>query len=244
MPGPPRTSPWGVVIATAVLAAWTCHLAYALGPHGPSGMLGITLHGLLQTYLFTGLFITGHDAMHGTVSPRRGVNTAFGWLASLLFAGMSYRRLVVNHRAHHHAPTGERDPDFGQRSQSFLPWWLTFMFRYTTVLQIGVMAVTYNVLAHVLHVPEWRLWAYWVGPALLATLQLFYFGTYLPHRGPFTDDMAPHRARSQAPNHAWAMLSCYFFGYHWEHHESPGTPWWRLWRQRNERIRLRSEAQG
>jgi beta-carotene ketolase (CrtW type) len=25
-------------------------------------------------------------------------------------------------------------------------------------------------------------------------------------------------------------LSCYFFGYHFEHHDSPGTPWWRLWR--------------
>jgi beta-carotene/zeaxanthin 4-ketolase len=26
------------------------------------------------------------------------------------------------------------------------------------------------------------------------------------------------------------MTSCYFFGYHWEHHHSPATPWWELWK--------------
>jgi fatty acid desaturase len=24
-------------------------------------------------------------------------------------------------------------------------------------------------------------------------------------------------------------LTCYFFGYHWEHHEAPGIPWWQLY---------------
>jgi beta-carotene ketolase (CrtW type) len=28
----------------------------------------------------------------------------------------------------------------------------------------------------------------------------------------------------------WAFVSCYFFGYHYEHHDSPATPWWLLWR--------------
>ena len=72
---------------------------------------------------------------------------------------------------------------------------------------------------------------------VLGTLQLFYFGTYLPHRRPDTPDMAPHHARTQPRNHLWAMLSCYFFGYHWEHHQSPGTPWWRLWRVKEARAR-------
>jgi beta-carotene ketolase (CrtW type) len=29
------------------------------------------------------------------------------------------------------------------------------------------------------------------------------------------------------------MLSCYFFGYHYEHHESPQTPWWKLYQIKN-----------
>jgi beta-carotene ketolase (CrtW type) len=28
------------------------------------------------------------------------------------------------------------------------------------------------------------------------------------------------------------MISCYFFGYHFEHHESPQTPWWRLYQSK------------
>ncbi|MEL7193577.1 MAG: fatty acid desaturase, partial [Bacteroidota bacterium] len=33
----------------------------------------------------------------------------------------------------------------------------------------------------------------------------------------------------QKRNHMWAFLTCYFFGYHFEHHDSPNTPWWKLW---------------
>jgi beta-carotene ketolase (CrtW type) len=39
-----------------------------------------------------------------------------------------------------------------------------------------------------------------------------------------------HHSRSQSKNHFWALVSCYFFGYHFEHHDSPGTPWWLLWK--------------
>jgi beta-carotene ketolase (CrtW type) len=33
-------------------------------------------------------------------------------------------------------------------------------------------------------------------------------------------------------NHLVGFFSCYFFGYHYEHHEFPGTPWWKLWRMK------------
>jgi beta-carotene ketolase (CrtW type) len=65
-------------------------------------------------------------------------------------------------------------------------------------------------------------------PALLSSLQLFYFGTYLPHRpGPdaFTDH---HRARSNGYSEWLSLLTCFHFGYHHEHHRAPGEPWWRL----------------
>jgi beta-carotene ketolase (CrtW type) len=56
--------------------------------------------------------------------------------------------------------------------------------------------------------------------------------------------MAPHHARTLPRHHLWAMLSCYFFGYHWEHHQSPGTPWWRLWRMKDARAREAALARG
>jgi beta-carotene ketolase (CrtW type) len=42
--------------------------------------------------------------------------------------------------------------------------------------------------------------------------------------------MGPHKARTQKKNHFWAMLSCYFFGYHREHHEDPHIAWWQLYK--------------
>jgi fatty acid desaturase len=67
---------------------------------------------------------------------------------------------------------------------------------------------------------------------------LFITGHDAMHRRPDTPDMAPHHARTLPRNHLWAMLSCYFFGYHWEHHESPLTPWWALWRMKDARARV------
>jgi beta-carotene/zeaxanthin 4-ketolase len=233
-PVPP--DPWGVVLALAVMGAWAGHLAWLLvGPGMAWGSPLPWVHVVLQTWLSTGLFITGHDAMHGTVSLDRRVNTAVGTLACFLFAGLSYRRLVVNHRAHHDDPTGEHDPDFAARGRAFWPWFVRFMVRYTTWTQIAVMALKFNVLHHGLGVSQARLLGFWVLPSLLASVQLFYFGTYLPHRRPETPEMAPHHARSLPRNHLWALLSCFFFGYHWEHHASPGTPWWRLWRVKDAR---------
>lgn len=241
-PAPP--GPWGVVIAGVILAAWGGHLAWLLMAPGLPWDSPLTwLHVALQAWLCTGLFITGHDAMHGTVARQRWVNEAVGTVACFLFAGLSYRRLVVNHRAHHADPTGEHDPDFSTRSQAFLPWLGTFALRYTTLPQLGVMAAKFNVMLY-LGASQPRIFAFWVLPALLGTLQLFYFGTYLPHRRPDTLDMAPHHARSLPRNHLWAMLSCFFFGYHWEHHESPGTPWWRLWRLKDARAREQEAARG
>lgn len=233
--------PRGVLIALSVLGAWVGHLVWLLVAADLSLASPLTyLHIALQAYLCTGLFITGHDAMHGTVSRHRWVNQGVGTLACFLFAGLSYRRLVVNHRAHHADPTGPDDPDFSTRTQAFWPWFATFMVRYMTWPQFLVMAAKFNLLM-LLGVAQWRIVAFWVVPAVLGTVQLFYFGTYLPHRRPDTQDMAPHHARSLPRNHLWAMLSCYFFGYHWEHHQSPSTPWWALWKMRDARAREASQ---
>lgn len=227
--------PWGVLVALVIIGAWGTHLAWMLlSPELPWDSPLTWLQVAFQAWLCTGLFITGHDAMHGTVARQPWVNETVGTVACFLFAGLSYRRLVLNHHAHHAQPTGEADPDFSTRTQSFWPWLGTFMARYTTLPQLGVMAAKFNIFVF-LGVSQPRILAFWVLPAVLGTLQLFYFGTYQPHRRPDTPDMAPHHARTLPRNHLWAMLSCFFFGYHWEHHQSPGTPWWRLWRVKDAR---------
>jgi len=222
----------GVLVAGTVLLVWLGSLA-ALLVRGVAGMHPalVVLLMLLRTWLTTGLFITAHDAMHRSVSRHRLVNDAFGYVACFLFAAMSYGRLVENHGRHHAAPGTNDDPDFCARSQSFLVWFLTFMWRYATVLQVAAMAALYNLL-HV-RFDDGTLWAFWVGPALLASVQLFLFGTYLPHRTPHTAAMGTHRARSLRGGHLVALMACYFFGYHREHHEGPAVPWWRLWRIRS-----------
>uniref|UniRef100_A0A7V3E5U6 Fatty acid desaturase n=1 Tax=Ignavibacterium album TaxID=591197 RepID=A0A7V3E5U6_9BACT len=218
----------GVIIGCLIILLWFFHLYYILN-YVPVNFTSpvFYLHILIQAYLYTGLFITGHDAMHRTVSKNRFVNDWIGRIATFLFAGMSYKRLIKNHFMHHKFPGEGKDPDFNTHTQNFFLWWLIFLYRYTTLVQLIIMAITFNLLK--IRFKEISVWMFWVIPAFLGTFQLFYFGTYLPHKKPHTEEMQPHNARTLRKNHLIAMLTCYFFGYHHEHHESPGTPWWKLY---------------
>ena len=188
---------------------------------------------LMQTMLYTGLFITAHDAMHGTAcwkSPR--LNAALGQLAIGSYALFSLRKMRLAHADHHaHPARAGEDPDFHDgRHRGFVAWYATFLWRYVSLLQIIGMAIVFNVLVHLAGIAEWKLLVFWVAPAFLSTLQLFFFGTYLPHReldrAPYPDD---HRARSNGWSTWLSFLTCYHFGgFHHEHHGAPHAPWWRL----------------
>ncbi|MBW6534005.1 MAG: fatty acid desaturase [Mariniphaga sp.] len=221
----------GIFMAIIVIVLWLGHLLYALFYVEPDFLSPVFyLHVLIQAYLYTGLFITGHDAMHGTVAKNRKLNNFFGHMATTLFAFLSFKVLTKKHYQHHLYPGTEKDPDFSPRSNNFFVWWFIFMKTYTTWWQILLMAVMFNVL--LLWFSELQLISFWVFPAILATFQLFFFGTYLPHKRPVSEQMKPHNSRTLPKNHFIAMLSCYFFGYHWEHHESPTTPWWKLYQMK------------
>ena len=218
----------GVAAAGLILASWAALLTYLLAFYEPNWRSPAPyLLLLLQTHLYTGLFITAHDAMHGVVSPHKRLNNAIGTLAAGLFAYNWFPGQLHKHHAHHrHVGTAD-DPDYHDgRHPSFVPWLLRFAWNYLTVWQVLLMAATYNVLK--LYFPQANVIAFWMIPAVLATLQLFFFGTYLPHRGEHAPDNL-HKARSQFRHHLWAFVSCYFFGYHYEHHDQPYLPWWRLW---------------
>ncbi|HRK05431.1 MAG TPA: fatty acid desaturase [Chlorobiota bacterium] len=219
-----------MISAIIIITLWSGLLTFTLTT-GPLHPLLTPLLVMIQGFLYTGLFITAHDAMHGTVSRSARTNRIVGTLCALLFAGLSYSRLYTNHHRHHTTPAHDTDdPDY-HPSGRLIPWFTAFMVRYATISQLLGMAVAYNIFAHVFHIPKWVLLTYWILPAFLGTFQLFYVGTYLPHRKPHTADMR-HNARSMPKHHVLAFLACYFFGYHAEHHERPGIPWYRLWKYR------------
>lgn len=223
----------GLLIALTVILLWAFHLLYLLilvDLSAASPM--ILVHMAIQTYLYTGLFITAHDAMHGLVSPNKVVNKSIGRLATQLFAALSFSRLLEKHQLHHRFPGEAADPDYSVNSQNFWLWWFSFMKNYISWWQIIIMALVFNIL-HI-WVDQLNLILFWILPSILATFQLFYFGTYRPHRLPHTETMLPHNSRSQKGPHVWAMLSCYFFGYHYEHHEWPHIPWWKLYQTKKQ----------
>ena len=187
---------------------------------------------LIQMQLYTGLFITAHDAMHGTVAPQnKKLNSIIGQVCTALYALFPFRSLNIKHHQHHQFVHTKEDPDYHQGN--FFTWYYSFITQYITWWQIVAMAIIYNVLK--IWISEQNLLMFWVVPSLLSTLQLFYFGTYLPHKG---EHQNKHQSKSQSKNHIWAFFSCYFFGYHYEHHDSPGTPWWKLWQQKEKNLEI------
>ena len=223
----------GAIIGLAIVLLWLGCLVFglqlSLGGGSMAGILLATVLVLVQTHLYTGLFITAHDAMHKLVSDKPALNNFVGRVVLLLFAFNSFDRLNRAHQEHHRQPGTEHDPDFHQASDGssagFWAWYRNFLLHYVSWVQILGMAITFNVLKLV--VPVENLLLFWIAPSILSTFQLFYFGTYRPHRGAHLAS-DPHRARSQSPNHALAFITCYFFGYHAEHHAMPYLPWYRL----------------
>jgi beta-carotene/zeaxanthin 4-ketolase len=215
----------GLWFAAAILGSWTGMLIFLLQfPVNWQNPL-VYFFVLVQMHLYTGIFITAHDAIHGVVAPHnKRLNYWIGALCATLFAFNNYNKLAKKHHLHHKHSTTEDDPDYHEGNPNFFAWYYSFLKQYISVAQIILMAVTYNVLK--IWIPMENLILFWMAPAILSTFQLFYFGTYIPHRGEHHNP--PHYARSQKVNHVAAFLSCYFFGYHYEHHAYPYLPWWKL----------------
>lgn len=216
----------GLLVALIVMGSWVASIVLLMQWRVNFSNPLLYLCILVQMHFYTGLFITAHDAMHGTVSSNKILNNLVGYICTLLYASFWYPKLYTKHHQHHNHVHTTEDPDYHEGT--FVQWYIRFIRNYLSVWQIVVMAVLFNILK--LWIPQENLLLFWVTPSLLSTLQLFYFGTYLPHKGEHDNK---HQSRSQAKNHALAFLSCYFFGYHYEHHDAPWLPWWKLWRMRS-----------
>jgi beta-carotene ketolase (CrtW type) len=199
---------------------------------------------LVIMFLFTGLFITAHDAMHRTLMPKDPFwNDLIGRAAVFVFALFSYPMLLRKHHEHHEKPATLDDPDYHNGKQpSYLAWYFHFMTEYMTWMQFVGMSLVFCFLWLVLGAKPQNVFLFWALPAIASTFQLFTFGTYLPHREPRGGYDNVHRAHSNDYPRWLSFLTCYHFGYHFEHHEYPYIPWWKLGRWRNQQLQSTSES--
>lgn len=185
---------------------------------------------VMQCWLSVGVFIISHDAMHGTLAPRRPkVNAAIGATLLFLYAGFSWKRMRSAHFAHHKHAGGGSDPDFDTGNPAdFLRWYTTFLRRYFGWRSAAFISTVVTSYWLVLGIPMAQIVLLYGLPAIASSMQLFYFGTFRPHRheaGGFADR---HNARSETFPELISLATCFHFGYHLEHHRRPDLPWWAL----------------
>ncbi len=227
----------GLAFSAAITAAWLLSLLALLSldlARQPLALVALAVG--VRTFLQTGLFIIGHDAMHGVLLPLQArSNQRLGQLALALYACLPYQRCLRNHRQHHQAPGSCHDPDV-QAGAGPLAWYGRFMAGYLSVGQMAALltswAVCLLVASHHSATPGLTVVLVCILPLALSSLQLFAFGTYLPHRGAGLALGSGHQARSLDLPVWLSFLACYHFGYHREHHQTPSLPWFALPSQR------------
>src|SRR5687768_7299690 len=110
----------GILVAILVIGAWLTSiillLRWEISLTNPLTYVFI----LVQMHLYTGLFITAHDAMHGTVSSNKPLNNFIGQLCTALYAVFPFQKLNTKHHQHHKFVHTDKDPDHFHGS--FIAW--------------------------------------------------------------------------------------------------------------------------
>ena len=227
----------GPFYAALIVVAWSTAHIYSVFFHSLSSPIWQTI-GLiaLQCWLYTGLFIVAHDTMHGTLFRQNvKLNAAIGTAILFVYAGFNWQYMKSEHEAHHAFPGTAKDPDFNAiNSVDFWPWYFKFFLTYFGWRQFSVV-FGFTLLYLILGANYVNTIVMWAVPAILSSVQLFYFGTYLTHRhaSPFPDH---HNARTNEFPRVLSLLTCFHFGYHHEHHLFPYEPWWRLPKRKREKL--------
>ena len=196
--------------------------------------LVITAWVLVRSFLHTGLFIVAHDAMHNSLVPgHAGINQRIGRVCLWLYAGLNYDACKRNHTRHHQMPESEADPDFcPTNNRSVLAWLVRFLRNYLNPAQLSrlILVLTMLLLAAQPHQtqPFVTVSVTFLLPLLISTAQLFFVGTYLPHRKEHQQTGNEVSIKSLNLHPFASLLACYHFGYHREHHNHPRTPWFLL----------------
>ncbi|KAL0048922.1 hypothetical protein WJX82_002471 [Trebouxia sp. C0006] len=230
----------GVWVAAGLITAWATMIHITVF-HTP-------LHSLQAVALFwpmmqlhTGVFITAHDAMHGAIAPSNPkLNQIMGRLAGTLYAGLDYDTMKVAHHEHHlHTGIQEKDPDFHSGNPGLLPWAGKFIKKYLTIKQMVILNLMVGAV-QISGAPYKNMVVFLLCAGLLSAAQLFYFGTYVPHRPPKDN---PQQVMSwEKSNPTWAttrlasFVTCYHFDCHVEHHHNPRLAWYELWGARKQAL--------
>ncbi len=222
----------GLGLALAIIGGWLgLHVwAIFLHPWSVSQWPLAILVVATQSWLGAGMFIVAHDAIHGSLAPgRRGLNAAIGQIAVGLYAGFGLKTLARAHLEHHAAPGTFADPDFHpEGGAGIVAWFFNFFRHYFGWPEMARISAVVTLYIFVFRANPMIVGLFWGLPALTSALQLFVFGTYLPHRPRGSAFADASRARSLDYPWILSLLSCFHFGRHREHHRHPDVPWWRL----------------
>ncbi len=231
LPPRERQAATGLTLAAMIAGGWLALHFYA--------MFGFTLTTVnwplalamaaVQCWLSVGVFIVCHDAMHGTLAPGHPrLNAGIGAVLLWLYAGFGWTTMRRAHFDHHKHSGSVDDPDFDDANPTtFARWYATFFSRYFGWRSIVFVSAVVLLYWAVFDVPMAQIVLLYGVPAIASSFQLFYFGTFRPHRHAegFADK---HNARSEAFGPLASLLTCFHFGYHLEHHRRPDVPWWAL----------------
>ncbi|MEP0391708.1 MAG: fatty acid desaturase [Erythrobacter sp.] len=223
----------GIALAALIAGSWLGIHAYAMFVFELNWQtLPLALGmGVVQCWLSVGVFIVCHDAMHGTLVPSKPkVGSAIATVLLFLYAGFGWKALRDAHHTHHRLAGHVGDPDFDEGNpDNFLRWYWTFFKRYFGWQSLVFVHAVVGVYWLIIGIPMVQIVLLYGAPALLSSLQLFYFGTFRPHahreKEPFADH---HNARSDRFGAFVSLATCFHFGYHLEHHRRPDVPWWAL----------------
>ncbi|MEB3225629.1 MAG: fatty acid desaturase [Synechococcus sp.] len=229
-----RNERLGLLWAITIFSGWLGSGLYYLGqPLTFLPWVAIVVGIYIRTFFHTGLFILAHDAMHGNLWPSLPRwNHRLGRWSVWLYACLSYGNSIRNHFKHHRYPGQPGDPDFhdGQHPNP-LRWYWHFMGKYLSWGQFWGFVAIFGVIALPLNLLGWvaygNFFLFYLLPIFFSSLQLFFFGTYLPHRR--SNPLPVWTPKPSLLLAAWSFLSCYHFGvFHGEHHRQPHKPWFQL----------------
>lgn len=229
---PVRQRTIGLGLAAAILTAWLALHVVTLfyfnltWENAPVAIILVAV----QTWLYVGLFIVAHDCMHGALVPHKlWANRLAGQVCLFLYAGFSFDALNREHHKHHRFSGTAGDPDFDDHPPyGFWRWFAKFFMTYFSWKQVAIILAVYAVYMTVFGVNPLNALVFWALPGLLSAMQLFTFGTYLPHKPASTGFTDRHNTRTSSLPIWLSLLTCFHFGYHHEHHLYPTVPWWRL----------------
>ena len=221
-----------LIFAMTLMFCTPISVVLSVYTYGQVNILFTILWMFLNCWLFTGLFITAHDCMHNSVSPTNpSLNRKIGVLALLIYAGLSYDKLLEGHILHHRHVATKEDPDYlvhqsEKESLLGLRWYISFLQSYLTWHPFIWMACWFTLFDRGLEISVPEMVTCWLLPQVFSTVQLFYFGTFLPHKGAFEPNTTLAKSNDYP---TWlSLLTCFHFGYHREHHDHPYAPWWYL----------------